>query len=118
MLFVPRLDARGSVADFGTVFALGGAGAKGVIVVSGRPASIWDRLRQDPDELKPAVAAAWPVWTADPTRPRPPGWFAFRPFLQLWNGRFETFAQSIVNSAWRMFPVPTWCWPSARLLIR
>lgn len=93
VLYVPRLDARGSVADFGTVFALGGAGAKGVIVASGRPASIWDRLRQDPDELKPAVAAAWPTWTADSTRPRPPGWFAFRPFLQLWDGRFAAFAQ-------------------------
>lgn len=93
VLFVPRLDARGSVADFGPVFALGGAGAKGVIVVSGRPASIWDRLRQDRDELKPSVAAAWPTWTADPSRPRPDGWFAFRPFLQLWDGRFGAFAQ-------------------------
>ena len=92
-LFVPRLDARGSVADFGTVFALGGVGTKGVIVVSGRPATLWDRLRQDPDEWKPAVAAAWPTWTADSTRPRPPGWFAFRPFLQLWNGRFGAFAE-------------------------
>jgi hypothetical protein len=109
VLFVPRLDARGSVADFGTVFALGGAGAKGVIVASGRPASLWDRLRQDHDELKPAVAAAWPTWTADTSRPRPPGWFAFRPFLQLWEGRFAAFAQraGIDTAALRVDGPPT-----------
>lgn len=93
VLFVPRLDARGGVVDFGTVFAVAGAGAKGVIVVSGRPASIWERLRQDHDELKPSVAAAWPTWTADSTRARPPGWFAFRPILQLWEGRLGALAQ-------------------------
>lgn len=89
VVFVSPLSARGAPEDFRSAFALGGAGARAVILPGGRPDSLWRRLSRDPDEHKPSSSAAWPLWWEPPpgadTLPR------FRPILELWGGRWQPF---------------------------
>ena len=91
VVFVSPLNARGAPEDFRSGFALGGAGARAVILPGGRSDSLWKRLRTDRDEIKPSAVAAWPLWweaTRD-TSAR-----AFVPLLELWGGRWQRFVES------------------------
>ena len=91
VLFLSPLSARGAPEDFRSAFAIGGAGAKAVILPGGRPDSLWKRLAADRDEHKPASTAAWTMWweaKRDPSRQ------SFRPVLELWSGRWQKFLES------------------------
>ena len=89
VVFLSPLNARGAPDDFRSAFALGGAGARAVILPGGRPDSLWRRLSADPDELKPSAEAAWPLWWKPaPGTETTPG---FRPILELWGGRWQPF---------------------------
>ena len=98
VVFISPLNARGAPEDFRSAFALGGAGARAVILPGGRPDSLWRRLGADPDEHKPSASAAWPLWW----EPVPGADTAqrFRPILELWGGRWQQFvAASGIDTA-------------------
>ena len=98
VVFISPLSPRGAPEDFRSAFALGGAGARAVILPGGRPDSLWRRLGADPDEHKPSASAAWPLWW----EPAPGADTAqrFRPILELWGGRWNQFvAASGIDTA-------------------
>ena len=99
LIFLSPLDPGGRPVDFRSVFALMGAGPLALIVPGARPDSLWHRLREDPDELKPAVEAGWPVWTSAPPGPGSDV-VRFIPALELWGGRFNgLLARMAIDSA-------------------
>ena len=91
VIYRSPMNARGTPTAFEAGFALGGAGALAVLVPGERPDSLWLRIARDPEEFKPAVTAAWPMWT-DST-PRREGVIRFMPVLEVWGNRFSTLLE-------------------------
>jgi hypothetical protein len=88
VIYLSPVNERGRPNDFRSVFTLIGASPLAIIVPGARPDSLWQRLRQDSEELKPSTEAAWPVWTAPPADGRE-GMVQFIPVLEVWGGRFD-----------------------------
>lgn len=91
VIFLSPLSARGAPEDFGSAFAIGGAGAKAMILPGARPDSLWKRLAVDRSELKPMATAAWqrqPDGLTEAARGR------FVPVLELWGGRWMELVRS------------------------
>ena len=91
VFFLSPLNARGGPDDFRSAFAIGGAGARAVILPAARPDTLWRRLSADREEFMPGWSPAWQLWW-EPTRDTTSQ--SFRPILELWNGRWQEFVKA------------------------
>ena len=87
VLFLSPLSPRGGPQDMRSAFALGGAGARAVVIAGGRKDTLWKVLAADRDEHKPAVEAAWQPFAKE----FPNSAQRFRSVLELWDGRWPAF---------------------------
>jgi hypothetical protein len=91
VVYVPPASVRSRDDIYRLSFALGTAGAVGVIVPGRYADTLWNTLRRDPDELKPSVATAWPATTESAPRVRREGIISYVPIIELWRGRMADF---------------------------